>query len=423
MKIVSSALGMDASTGYTDVTKTGVKLTAGSISQSGVDGFNLQLPEWNSGISKVEVNRQKNGIESVSVVQGTEEQKVHTQSQEQVVENLVTEVIGGRVTVRELNGNGPLSELPQNRDTATGRNVVAGLEGGLTRISLGLERVEYSREALEVRTAGTVVTEDGREIAMRMQLNIENEEVSRESFWAERISSRFIDPLVLSFDDGLAVLDDSEFCFDLNCDGVTEEISRLKSGSGFLVFDQNGDGTVNDGNELFGPRTGAGYEELHIYDEDGNNWIDEGDPIFDKLQLWMGAGQDDAVLVSLRDAGVGALSLASIDAHFNLKDNGGRVIGQVSQAGLFITEDGNVRPMSEVDLAVKDDELPDEQSGFSSIVQGVLSDLREIISERRRRMTRLAELQLRNDDVEKREDWLLRRLWELREEEPFQRKS
>lgn len=423
MKIVSSALGMDASTGYTDVTKTGVKLTAGSISQSGVDGFNLQLPEWNSGISKAEVNRQKNSIESVSVVQGADGPKVHTISQEQVIENMVTEVIGERVTVREVRENSPLGEFRQNRQRITAPNRVTGLEGSLTRISLGLERVEYTHESLEVRTAGTVVTGDGREIAMRMQVNLENEDLSRESFLAERISSRFIDPLVLSFGDGLAVLDDSEFCFDLNCDGEAENINMLKSGSGFLVFDQNSDGIVNDGNELFGPGTGAGYEELYIYDEDGNNWIDESDPIFDKLHLWMGAGQNDAALVSLKDAGVGALSLASIDVHFNLKDNGGRVIGQVSQAGLFITEDGNVHPMSEVDLAVKDDELADEQSGFSSIVQRALNDLREVISERRRRMTRLAELQLRNDDIEKRKDWLLRRLWELRENESFQRKS
>lgn len=423
MKIVSSALGMEASTVYTDVTKLGARLTTTGISHPEAEGFTLQLPEYNSGISKVGINRQKSGLESVSIVEGGGEDRVHTISQQQVVENMVTEVLGENVTVREFRSKDLSGQRMQNTDPGLTGNEFTGMQRGLSRVSLALDRVQFTRESLEIRTAGTVVTDDGREVEMRMQLNIQNEEISSESFLAERITARFVDPLVLSFDDGLAVLDDSEFCFDLNCDGEAEELSSLKSGSGFLVFDQNNDGIVNDGNELFGPRTGAGYEELYIFDEDGNNWIDESDPIFDKLQLWMGAGQDDGELISLKEAGVGALSLASVDAHFNLKDYEGRVVGQVNQAGLFIMEDGNVHPMSEIDLATKDNELAGQQSEFSAIVQGALSELREIISDRRRRMTRLAELQLRNDDVEKRKDWLLRRLWELREDEPFDLKS
>jgi hypothetical protein len=45
------------------------------------------------------------------------------------------------------------------------------------------------------------------------------------------------------------------------------------------------DGRVNDGRELFGPRTGDGFAELAAYDDDGNNWIDENDGIHDNLSI------------------------------------------------------------------------------------------------------------------------------------------
>jgi hypothetical protein len=45
------------------------------------------------------------------------------------------------------------------------------------------------------------------------------------------------------------------------------------------------DGRVNDGRELFGPITGDGFAELAAYDDDGNNWIDENDGIYDNLSI------------------------------------------------------------------------------------------------------------------------------------------
>lgn len=53
-----------------------------------------------------------------------------------------------------------------------------------------------------------------------------------------------------------------------------------------MALDVNYDGIINDGRELFGPRTGNGFLELAEFDIDGNNWIDENDPIFEKLRIW-----------------------------------------------------------------------------------------------------------------------------------------
>lgn len=61
----------------------------------------------------------------------------------------------------------------------------------------------------------------------------------------------------------------------MDCDGKQEEISKLNAGCGYLALDKNGDGVINDGNELFGVKTGDGFYELSKYDSDLNGWIDE----------------------------------------------------------------------------------------------------------------------------------------------------
>lgn len=73
---------------------------------------------------------------------------------------------------------------------------------------------------------------------------------------------------------------------DLDADGMEDQISFVLPGSGFLALDLNGDGRINDGRELFGPETGDGFAELARYDEDGNQWIDENDPVFERLRIW-----------------------------------------------------------------------------------------------------------------------------------------
>ena len=74
--------------------------------------------------------------------------------------------------------------------------------------------------------------------------------------------------------------------FDIDADGEEESISYLQGGSGYLALDKNGDGVINDGSELFGTKSGDGFADLAEYDADGNGWIDENDPIFDKLLIW-----------------------------------------------------------------------------------------------------------------------------------------
>lgn len=97
---------------------------------------------------------------------------------------------------------------------------------------------------------------------------------------------------------------DQTFFFDIDCDGVEDEISKLISGSGFLALDQNGDGIINDGSELFGTQSGNGFADLAKFDSDGNGFIDENDEIFDRLKIWCMDENGQPHLYSLKEKGV-----------------------------------------------------------------------------------------------------------------------
>ena len=125
----------------------------------------------------------------------------------------------------------------------------------------------------------------------------------------------------------------------------------MQPGSGFLVFDRNDDGQVNDGSELFGTRSGDGFAELAALDGDGNGWIDENDADFNRLRLWTKdeAGQDR--LQDLLSANVGALSTQRTATPFIFKDANNREQGVMRASSVFVQEDGlGAGTVSQVDL-------------------------------------------------------------------------
>ncbi len=110
------------------------------------------------------------------------------------------------------------------------------------------------------------------------------------------------DPLIVSLGDARFLLTDRPggVSFDLGADGKPEQIpwTRVQGDEAFLVLDRNFNGTIDDGNELFGDVTPQhasqhpnGFEALAMFDdalsggnEDGR--ISAEDRIFDRLQLW-----------------------------------------------------------------------------------------------------------------------------------------
>jgi hypothetical protein len=257
-----------------------------------------------------------------------------------------------------------------------------GISSGQTRsakttISLDRTASHFEQEQMTFASRGQVLTEDGRAIDFSLELIMDRTQTTETSekalmrTWQEQVA--LVDPLIINLDGGVPALSDTRFEFDLDNDGTTEEISFAASGSGFLSFDKNNDGTINNGSELFGPGTGNGFDELAAYDGDGNGWIDENDDVFSKLSVWTRDEAGNDLLVSLAEAGVGAIYLDNTATGFELTDSENAVTGNVARSGMFLFENGNVGVVQQIDLAARSTETqnlaePDSPAASPQIV-------------------------------------------------------
>ncbi len=209
----------------------------------------------------------------------------------------------------------------------------------------------YEYEATSFSAQGVITTEDGQEITFSAELNMSREYMSHEEFHL-RAGDALKDPLVINFDGPAANLTQRDFSFDLDADGQKDQISFVRPGSGFLSYDKNNDGIINNGSELFGPATGNGFSELAEFDADENGWIDENDLIYDKLRIWTKneAGEDQ--LFALGAKNVGAIYLGSVSTPFELTDQNNEMLGEVRSSGIFLGDDGSVGTVQQLDLVV-----------------------------------------------------------------------
>lgn len=199
------------------------------------------------------------------------------------------------------------------------------------------------------QAAGLAKTSDGREITFGVNMEMTRAFCQKyESFTKEDYICT--DPLVINIDSSVASVSDQKFLFDIDSDGEEESISFAGKGSGFLALDKNNDGKINDGSELFGTKSGNGFLDLAQHDKDKNGWIDENDEVFQNLKIWTKDENGEDKLISLKDAGVGAIYLDYASTEFSLKDEQNKTNGVIRGTGVYLKENGGVGTIQHVDL-------------------------------------------------------------------------
>ena len=177
----------------------------------------------------------------------------------------------------------------------------------------------------------------------------------------------YVDPLILDLDgDGLEITrlrGSASVKFDTDGDDIKTATAWAAADDGLLVWDRNGNGTIDSGAELFGDETvlagGAkaahGFAALAELDSNHDGSFDAADAQFASLRVWRDLNQDGisqaAELKTLADSGVKAIGLTSTAASTPYGDallvqSGGftRSDGTSGQAGSFLlAQDSFVR--------------------------------------------------------------------------------
>ncbi len=127
-------------------------------------------------------------------------------------------------------------------------------------------------------------------------------------------------PVILDLDgDGveLVSITQSQVLFDMDGDGNLDRAGWFGADDGVLVYDQNGNNIVDNGNEISFQRFVQGafsdLEGLTFFDTDGNGLLDGGDAEFASFKVWRDLNQDgvtnDGELLTLTDMGIVDISL------------------------------------------------------------------------------------------------------------------
>lgn len=329
------------------------------VQANGGQGQELEVPQSMSILvesSKVTLSQQAITSRSVGAIESpvSEEKELMVNLNLRILQSMIERLTGKRVRLFVPPSQQPLNEIPQAAEvgSATVPAAVEGEEGQApSQGGLIYEYYEsqYESESTSFAANGKIVTEDGQEIDFSVDLNM-----SREFFSEERLTIRagdaLKDPLVVNFSGTAAELSQTKFSFDIDNDGTDNQISFLTPGSGFLALDKNGDGTINNGSELFGPVSGNGFQDLAAYDSDDNKWIDENDSIYNRLRVWTKDSAGNDSLFALGEKGIGAIYLGAANTLFSMTDAENNLLGQVQSTGVFLQENGGVGTVQQIDL-------------------------------------------------------------------------
>ena len=305
---------------------------------------NTEIPSDRVSLTEWEIRERFQKTSSIKNVEASNDSRVEKDQQTRIMQRVLEVLTGRKITVAKLGAENSENHTPQSSN-GTGE----GFEYSRQEHQAEMEESTYS-------ASGTVNTADGKELSFSLDLSMSRAFIESTNLHIHGGEAPpegpLIDPLVLNFTGSAAELTDTRFQFDLNADGKEENIPMLRPGNGYLVFDKNNDQKVNDGRELFGPSTGNGFKELAQFDSDNNNWLDENDPIFKKLSIWMKNTAESDHLTSLSSKGIEALYLKPESTPFTLTNSSNQQLGKVKETSFYLGRQVSPGVIQEIDIKV-----------------------------------------------------------------------
>jgi hypothetical protein len=132
-----------------------------------------------------------------------------------------------------------------------------------------------------------------------------------------------LDPIVIDlYGNGIKTISVNQgVFFDDKSNGFAEQSGWMSPGAGLLCMDRNGNGTIDNGSELFGSHTplpngqlaANGYQALAALDSNQDGKIDAQDPAYSQLRVWVDSDTDGVSqpgeLHTLSQLGIDSISL------------------------------------------------------------------------------------------------------------------
>nr|WP_240440909.1 calcium-binding protein [Ralstonia solanacearum] len=157
--------------------------------------------------------------------------------------------------------------------------------------------------------------------------------------------------------DGLETIGagNSGVLFDHDGDGVKTSTGWIKADDGFLVLDRNGNGSIDNGNELFGDSTvlasGAkaadGFAALRDLDANADGMLNAQDAAWDQLRVWRDLNQDGLSqaeeLFTLSQLGITSLGTRATQNSQILPDG-----NRIADLGTYVRSDGQTGTMGDI---------------------------------------------------------------------------
>ncbi|QFT68647.1 Bifunctional hemolysin/adenylate cyclase precursor [Labrenzia sp. THAF35] len=187
-----------------------------------------------------------------------------------------------------------------------------------------------------------------------------------------------VDPLVFDLDgDGLelsAMVTGVSPMFDMDGDGFAEHSGWVSPDDGFLALDANGNGNIDDINELFGGAGQSGFEALSAYDLNEDGVIDNQDAVYSDLRIWRDldgdAVTDEGELFTLAELDIASINLTATD------DGSQNASNVVARTGSFTRGDGSTGTVGDVEFRVNNYDTT--FTGDTSIDTGVAATMPQL---------------------------------------------